>query len=523
MRWRRQLAAAGTLLLLATGWASTPTAQADTAVTPKSSTITVTGAGWGHGKGLSQYGAYGAALSGLSYTKILAFYYPKTTSSTLSSGDSIRVWISADNDNRLTVKPATGLKLKDSAGKTYQLPTGSGYTQWRVSRSGSARVLHYRNAKGAWVAKSPGLNRSLSWSFSNTDKATVSLILPGGTTRTYRGTLTLRFYGSGARTVNSLSMENYLRSVVPAEMPGGWATEALKAQAVAARSYAARYRANLGGKQVYDICDTTACQAYHGTGTEFSATTAAVAATANRVLTYNGSYALTMFSSSNGGHSADGGVAYLVAKKDPYDGKVKSQTWTKALSTSTIQKAFPSVGTLKSVQVTQRDGDGSWGGRVDQVKIVGSKGSVSVAGGTFRSTFGLKERLFTLSGGVPTTTLSAVTPTANAAGPTSANETRWKAMGGADSPLGQAKGDEVAVAGGWHASYAGGDLWWSEATGSHWLAGELLKAYLAAGGPASDLGFPTSDQTAVADGSFADFQFGRISCPSSGACAVTFG
>ena len=79
-------------------------------------------------------------------------------------------------------------------------------------------------------------------------------------------------------------MENYLRSVVPAEMPGGWATEALKAQAVAARSYAARYRANLGGKQVYDICDTTACQAYYGTGTEFSATNAAVAATANREL-----------------------------------------------------------------------------------------------------------------------------------------------------------------------------------------------------------------------------------------------
>ena len=70
MRWRRQLAAAGTLLLLATGWASTPTAQADTAVTPKSSTITVTGAGWGHGKGLSQYGAYGAALSGLSLSLI---------------------------------------------------------------------------------------------------------------------------------------------------------------------------------------------------------------------------------------------------------------------------------------------------------------------------------------------------------------------------------------------------------------------------------------------------------------------
>ncbi|MGB7962998.1 MAG: SpoIID/LytB domain-containing protein [Propionicimonas sp.] len=516
MRWLRHIAAGGALVLLATGWAPSSAAQADSAVTPKNSAITVTGAGWGHGKGMSQYGAYGAALSGLSYTEILAFYYPKTTVTSLKSGDSLRVWISADNDNRTTVKPATGLKITDSTGKSYQLPTGSGYTQWRISLSGSARVLHYRKASGTWVAKSTGLDKARSWSFDNPDKGTVTLILPGGASQTYRGNLTLRPHGSGARTVNTLSMENYLRSVVPSEMPGSWHAEALKAQAVAARSYAARYRDNLNGRQVYDICDTTACQAYRGTGNEYGATSAAVSATANKVLSYGGGYALTMFSSSNGGHSADGGLPYLVAKKDPYDGKVKSQAWTKALSSSTIQRAYPSIGTLKSVQVTQRDGNGSWGGRVDQVKIVGSRSSVTVTGSSFKSTFGLKERLFTLSGGTPTNTLSAVAAL-------SANETRWKALGGAEGALGAPTGPDVVVAGGKHATYAGGDLWWSEKTGSHWLSGALLKAYLAAGGPASELGFPASDQTTISDGNYADFEVGRITCPTSGGCGVTYG
>jgi stage II sporulation protein D len=516
MRWLRHIAAGGALVLLATGWAPISAAQADSAVTPKSSAITVTGAGWGHGIGMSQYGAYGAALSGLSYTEILAFYYPKTSVASLKSGDSLRVWISADNDSRTTVKPATGLKVTDSDGKAYALPTGSRYTQWRISLSGSSRVLHYRNTSGTWVAKSPGLDKARSWSFSNPDKGTVTLVLPGGSSPTYRGSMTLRSYGSGARTVNTVSMENYLRSVVPSEMPASWHSEALKAQTVAARSYAARYRDNLKGLQVYDICDTTTCQVYRGTANEYSATDAAVSATANKVLSYGGAYALTMFSSSNGGHSADGGMAYLVAKKDPYDGKVKSQAWTKTLSSSTIQKAYPSVGTLKSVQVTQRDGNGSWGGRVGQVKVVGSRSSVTVTGGSFKSTFGLKERLFTLSGGTPTNTLSAVAAL-------SANETRWQAMGGATSALGAPAGTEVAVAGGTHAAYTGGDLWWSETTGSHWLSGSPLKAYLAAGGPASELGFPKSDQITISDGSYADFQVGRITCPNSGSCEVTYG
>ena len=118
----------------------TPTQAADATVKPLNGYVVVTGAGWGHGKGMSQYGAYGAADAGLSHEKILAFYYPKTTLSTLRSGNTIRVWVSADTDKMLNVMPSSGQRVRDSAGHTYTLPTGSKYRQWRIKRSGSKRV-----------------------------------------------------------------------------------------------------------------------------------------------------------------------------------------------------------------------------------------------------------------------------------------------------------------------------------------------------------------------------------------------
>ncbi|MBK8446439.1 MAG: SpoIID/LytB domain-containing protein [Micropruina sp.] len=506
----RRMLAGGVALLTTAALAcvAIPEARADAAVAPMNATIVITGAGWGHGIGMSQYGAYGAADAGLSHEQILAFYYPGTKLAKLTAGNTIRVWISSDTDNALNVLPAKGQRVRDSAGRSYSLPTGSNYRQWRIKRSGSKRVLQYLNAKGSWVTRSTGLSAARVWSIDNPTRGLVTARLPGGRNRDVRGKLALRFYGSGARTVNTLGMESYLRGVVPAEMPTSWHAEAVRAQAVAARSYAARFQVSPKTSS-YDLCDTTACQVYSGQDVETSGGNAAVAATANQVLKSGSAIALTMFSSSNGGHSADGGTSYLVAKADPYDGRMRNQKWSAWFSSSAIQKMYPAIGTLRSVQVAERDGDGAWGGRAERVLIAGSKGSISLTGAAFRSAFGLKERLFGVHGGLK---------------PGTGNHERWQGdLGGTTGRLGGPSASEVAIAGGLYAQFEHGALYWSKATGSRLLTGRVASTYRAAGGPVSALGFPTTDVAAVSGGTRADFQHGRITCPGSGDCVVDLG
>ena len=220
-----------------------PAQAATETVSAVNSTLTITTAGWGHGRGMSQYGAQGAAKQGLSTAKILSFYYPGTKLEELPKDNVIRVWITADTDNKLHVYPAKGMRVRDSQGKVFTLPTGSKYTKWRISRSGSKRLLYYRNSSGKYVKFTNSkfkLDPKRNWYFDNPTTGTVKLYLASGN-RTYRGSLALRFYGTGARTVNNVTMEDYLRSVVPSEMPASWDARALGAQTVAARTYAARY------------------------------------------------------------------------------------------------------------------------------------------------------------------------------------------------------------------------------------------------------------------------------------------
>jgi stage II sporulation protein D len=382
--------------------AATP-ARADDAVTPTDKLVIVTGAGWGHGRGMSQYGAYRAAKKGLSYSKILAFYYTGTTLGSLSAGNTMRVWISADTDAGLHFRPVAGLQVYDTAGHKVTLPTGSRYTKWRISRKGNSRVLSYRNAAGTYVTYASTLTATRNWWVKNTKTGTIKLAMPSGSTRTYSGRMSLRFSGSKAITVNYVSMETYLRSVVPAEMPASWSIEAVKAQAVAARTYAAKERASQASGSVYDICDTSSCQVYKENSYRATASDAAIKATANKVVLYKGAVALTQFTSSNGGWTAAGDYAYLSAKKDPYD---PVSTWTKTITAATLQKAYPKIGTFTSIQVSARTGVGPYNGsgRASAIILTGSAGQVMIKGTTFKSKFGLKETLFALSANQVNTT-----------------------------------------------------------------------------------------------------------------------
>jgi stage II sporulation protein D len=414
--------------LLATSVLTTSPAAADTAVSATSGTFVVSGAGWGHGWGMSQYGAYGAATKGLSWKQILAFYYPGTKLTQQPSGYPLRVWITADNDGDLRVRPAAGLTLRDASGHSYLLPTGTQYRAWRIKRSGTGYSLSYRNPDGVWVTQRTTLSTT-TWRFTDTAKI-VKVVMPGGSVREYRGSVSLIKWGTSARTVNRLAMESYLRSVVPSEMPTSWAANAVRSQAVAARSYATKLK-SWASSRSYDICDTTACQVYRGyAGTyrgsrtvyETTGGNASVAATDRVIVTYNGTAALTQFSSSNGGHSAQGDYPYLAPRPDPYDGLIKSQAWSRSISASSIAQRWPSVGTVRQLQITARDGEGRWGGRVKAMKIIGSTGTVPISGTSFQRAFGLRSTLFTI-GGATVAAMSATAQTTVAVASDSAQRT----------------------------------------------------------------------------------------------------
>jgi stage II sporulation protein D len=367
------------------------------------STLSVIGHGYGHGRGMSQWGAYGAATAGLTYAQILAFYYTGTTLSAVAD-PSMRVLISADNDNSTKVIQSSGLSVCSSTRHRTALSSSSSVSSWRFVRSGGALRLQWYSAGAYHYSKLslPGTYATFTKSTScdSYGATTMLLGLPSGAQQGIRGGIRAVLYGTGLRTVGAMRMTSYLASVVPSEMPSGWATEALKAQSVAARSYAERYRQVSGGaSHSWDICDTTACQVFHGTSAETPATNSAVAATAGRVLTYQGTLALTEFSANDGGWTTAGSSStpYLVAKADPYDGRVTAygswanpHTWTDSISAASIQSRYPSIGTLVRLDVVARDGHGDFGGRTSSVLIQGNAGHATVSGSTFASLFGLK-------------------------------------------------------------------------------------------------------------------------------------
>lgn len=346
------------------------------------------GGGFGHGIGMSQYGADGAGKAGLDHTDILSFYYPGTTLETRSFG-TIRIGLTIDNDGTTRVAHRPGLVVSAGpGGTTYPLP--SGRDQWRVRSTGtgaSSCALEGR-VNGTWSLTWPsGMPRACPVSFSSPTERTVDLYLPDGRLRVYRGVLTATYTEPRTvETVNALPMQSYLRSVVNAEMPSYFHQEALRSQSVAARTYSAR---GSNGTSYYDTCDTTACQVYSGRGArtdsggilsyEHTNTTAAVEATNGQVLTYPFStgraLATTMYSSSTGGHTAASSSSahgYLRAHPDPYDDVEgnRRHAWSAQLPAASLESRYR-INRVERVQILSRDGDGQWGGRVQTARVEG--------------------------------------------------------------------------------------------------------------------------------------------------------
>ena len=243
--------------------------------------------------------------------------------------------------------------------------------------------------------------------------------MPDGTQRDYRRVVRSHRSGTGVMTLSVLSLNYYLQSVVPSEMPPSWSANALQTQAVAARTYALYQRAHQPSGSLFDTCDSTSCQVYKGlagysstggglTPYENSSSTAAVAATSGLAVYYGGSPALTEFSSSNGGQTVRSSIPYQVSKADPYDNvpSGSTSTWSTSLSLSKIQAAYPTTGTLRALRVESRDGLNAWGGRTTSVTVVGSSGSRTVTGDAFRSAMGLRSTWWTVTSAPATSAAS---------------------------------------------------------------------------------------------------------------------
>jgi stage II sporulation protein D len=418
MRQSRRSTAALTVstALLAAGLvtvAGSPAAQAaETYPMPAAGTITVHGHGNGHGHGMSQYGAQGAAAIGRTYQQIAAFYYPRTTLAT-STRRFIRVRISGAGTTT-TVRASTGLLVTGVKGV---LPTTDVWKYRLIADTGSGLTLQRRGpvTGGKWATVAAGLPDRAD--FHRTNWASVRAYFTDGTSTAYFGRLRAVRASTtgtthGVRTVNVLTLERYTAGVVPREMPASWRPAALAAQAVAARTYAAYEMAHPLSRD-YDICDTTMCQVYGG-HVHFAADNtiawtddpAPAAATAGKILVYQGAPIFAQFSASNGGYTVAGGQPYLPARADSFDPDVKVNAnpyiaYSKTVAVKAIARRL-GLATVTAITISQRDGKGAWGGRVLAGSVTGTDttgkaASVPFDGARLAAVLGVGTTLLTLT------------------------------------------------------------------------------------------------------------------------------
>ncbi len=378
--------------------------------------VSVVGHGFGHGHGMGQWGALGYALGGLSSSQILSTYY-----GTLSAGGATTVGTLPNGWND-TSTPIT-VALTANANADVLVTSGSGFT---VSPSislpaGWGARFQYTGPGNLWnvYTSSGGCGGNGNWGLPvanvpsptatpgaleplpadpNLANEALQLCRIGGNL-TVRGTLQGTVNSSNqARTVNVLPLGQYVADVTPSESPASWGAlgggagaQELDAQAVAVRSYVMSTYGSLSYFGYADICDTTACQDYLGVANENVTTDTATTTTANMaVLMPGGTVATTQYSSSTGGYSAGGTFAAVPDLGDSVcvPGACNSHhTWQAQVPVSAVMSAYPQIGTLESIGVSQRNNLGDLGGRVLQMTLQGSVQSVTISGDTFAAQF----------------------------------------------------------------------------------------------------------------------------------------
>ena len=335
----------------------------------------IRGRGYGHGVGMSQYGAYGLALHGWNYGQILAHYYTGTAIGQATTGEPVRVLLGSGSAAFAGATAAGGNQLDPS-------------TTYDVKPLANGQLALVNGSTGQRVGK---FNAPLT----ATGRGPLSLAGFGS----YRGSLEFRPSGAGGVSiVNLVGLDDYVRGVIAAEMPASWAPEALKAQAVAARTYAITSDVSGG---FYNLYPDTRSQVYGGVSAETPATDAAVAATAGQIVTYQGAPAITYFFSSSGGHTENvedawpGAAAspWLRGVDDPYDGAGGDpyHHWTRQLSLPAAARALGRLvkGSLVGIRVTQHGASP----RIISAAVIGTSGTTTVTGAQLEGAFGLLSNL----------------------------------------------------------------------------------------------------------------------------------
>ena len=341
-----------------------------------SSKFTIRGAGFGHGVGMSQYGAYGFALNGSGYRDILAHYYTDTAIGSLDPKQRVRVLLQSVRGSASVTGAVRAGRRRLSARKTYYVRRRGAAVQLlnaRRKKIGTYSTLRVTGRGGMVTLKGRAAN--------------------GRVNGAYRGAI---HFSPGAFTgvdaVNALPLDTYLRGVVPDESPPSWPLEALKAQAVAARTYAV---ATMKPGAGFDLYPDTRSQVYKGVGIETASTNAAVAATRGQIVTYNGQPVVTYFFSTSGGKTEDventtlGNEPrpWLKSVDDEYDGVSPRHRWTTKLTMKSASRKLGSLvkGSFKGIRVTRRGASP----RIMAAEIVGSRGTTTTDGATLRAKFGL--------------------------------------------------------------------------------------------------------------------------------------
>jgi stage II sporulation protein D len=346
------------------------------ALAATSSNWTIRGAGFGHGIGLSQYGAYGYAAHGANSSDIVLHYY-KGTRIGNAAGRVIRVLLQSGKGT-VWVSGAT------RAGN-HKLDSRKSY---RLMRRGLAVEL--RTSGGKRIATMDGV---VTVSSSSGSFALGGRSLNGTSNGRYRGELEVRpaTFG-GLVAVNALSLDDYIQGVIVGEMPTSWPQQALEAQAIVARSYALTTDA---GGAVFDQYPDTRSQMYYGMSRETPGTNQAVRSTAGQIVMYGNNVATTYYFSTSGGRTENvenswpgsAPVAYLKSVDDPYDNLSPRHRWRFVWSRSRLDARLGSFvkGRLKTVKVTKR----GVSPRIVNAQVIGTRGTVNVTGPQLRSRLGL--------------------------------------------------------------------------------------------------------------------------------------
>lgn len=337
------------------------------------STFVIRGKGWGHGVGLSQYGTLGFAREGATSVDILRHYFQGTELGPAPITD-VRVLL-AEGRRSVKLRSAARFIVIDARGKKFKIPAGIRTLNSALRLKGGGKPRRLVGPVEVRPRKQP--------------------IEVNG--RPYRGTLMVYGTPQGLQIVNHLSLEDYLYGVVPGEIPASWPGEALKTQAIAARSFALGV---LRPEGTFDLYSDTRSQVYGGMSVEDPRTSAAVDATAGQVVLHEGKVATTFFFSTSGGATAASidvwgtALPYLVSVEDPHDVLSPYHEWGPiVLSGKQLKKGLrPDVPRGLQDATVNRNGS-------NRVRVLNLHGrtTTQVTGATVRARLGLRSTWFDIA------------------------------------------------------------------------------------------------------------------------------